>query len=176
MPGGTRCSSRRHSHTGDFDAPPAPPGFPSAARFRSECTGSPGAARDQLADSARADGRHVRCSGHSAAGQGALAARRLKAVPRLRPHTLRCSPPPLCRTKSTRTQGQRRVHRSTLSRLITGKCTIRGDERAWWEELMINPMPVAQLQWTETRGGAESASTELRQSGKGRLASVLATA
>jgi hypothetical protein len=28
----------------------------------------------------------------------------------------------------------------------------RGDERAWWEEVMIDPGPVAQQLWSETRG------------------------
>jgi hypothetical protein len=40
---------------------------------------------------------------------------------------------PLCRTH------HRQVHE-------------RGDERAWWEELSIDPSPVAQQLWTETRG------------------------
>ena len=43
---------RRHSETHDFELAP---GFTSAGRSRSECTGSPGAVRDQLADRGRAN-------------------------------------------------------------------------------------------------------------------------
>ena len=43
-----------------------------------------------------------------------------------------------------------RVHHSELHR--------RGDEKAWWESVSLNPREVAQKLWRETRFGAESNS------------------
>jgi hypothetical protein len=110
--------------------------------------------RPRIADRKRATAGHVLGSGLSArgssggslskdppqAGQGTLAARPLKAVPRLRPHTLRCSPPPLCRTKSTRTRG-REEFTVPLCRTHHRQVHERGDER-----------PIAQQEWSEIRG------------------------
>jgi hypothetical protein len=133
--------------------------------------------RPRIADRKRATAGHVLGSGLSdrgssggslskdppQAGQGALAARPLKAVPRLRPHT--CDAHHL-RFAEPRALGREAVRSSPFHSvaLITGKCTseaTRGPSRNGMER---------------DKGVSRKRVEEIRQSGKGRLTSVLATA
>ena len=117
-----------------------------------EGTDQPVAASVQATKSALKDrqerSHHQRAEANSLQGTSALC--RQPALSYLRALSIAGASHSLCSIPRTRTESQRRVHRSAL-RHSPHQIHTTGKEREWWQEHNIDPLKVASDLWQQSR-------------------------